>query len=182
MREFSINRTPCTVDDGKNFRVTAGLSGILGLIDIGLEGGKDKHTNRSITEEGRFIGRIIREEQGAVKFKMWENPGQKDGLPTQLRLAVLLERNSTAGDLELSAYVDVHTSWWEDMKEVIQRYFQGTPESRPRVVERAECLDGGDEHIAAEVGKVDLDQLSYVLSTTVLSDLVRTQALGGGGV
>ena len=58
--------------------------------------------------------------------------------------------------------------------------FRGTPESRPRVIERARCLDGGDEHIAAERGKVDLDQLSYVLSTTVLSNLVRTQALGGG--
>jgi len=137
----------------ESFKVTARVSGILGLIDIGLEGGKDKRTNRTITEEGRFIGRVIHGEQGAVRFKMWENLRQKDGLLTQLRLAVLLERNSTAGNLELSAHVDVHTSWWEDIKEVIQRHFRGTPESRPRVTERARCLDGGDEYIAAEMGK-----------------------------
>lgn len=138
----------------------------------GVSGKLEKKTSVELTDcatltgarriEGRNFGK-----KNVVRFNLFENRSQKDGIVSELRAAVLLncknDSHRFVAHAEMEAVVDMRYK----MYNIVRKLAGKSPENDP-VVFDANCAPTRTDIDRNNLGSVDLDYLSDVVSTTVL--------------
>ncbi|KAI9667431.1 MAG: hypothetical protein M1821_000246 [Bathelium mastoideum] len=182
-KERSMNPTTRHIESTES--IHASIQGGAPIATPSLGGQLGRTTSQDKTDQTEVFGRLrtFDRDSGAKNGASWNmsgNESQSTGVPSMLRTAILVKRTEGkgAGSLQFTAKVDITTSSWE---ETFKRLTGCLPVDEPIV------FDPKDEPIAKDfvnlrdnLSTVNLDEICDIVTTTMLENAVRHEAMKGG--